>query len=304
MAVESLAVSQGANGSAGGLQGLPVELNQAGVAHEGLHAERSSKPSRARGRQGVVRAGEVVAHGLRGPGPHEDRSGLLDLFGQGLRLLHLQFQVLGGKAVAELRGLVQVAADHDQAPVVEGLAGDGGAGMSLQLLLNRAGNGLRELLAGGQQDGRRQGVVLRLSQEIGRDMLGVGAGIGNHQHFAGARQGIDRDPPVDRFFGQGHIEIARTANDVHPRDGFRAVGQRSDGLGATDPIDLVDAREVRGGQDGGVDATVGTGRGDHDHPLHSSHLRGNGVHQHRARVAGTASGHVQTGALHRPPAPA
>ena len=81
MAVESLAVSQGSNGSAGGLQGLPVELNQAGVAHEGLHAERSSKPCRARGRQGVVRAGEVVAHGLRGPGPHEDRPGLLDLFG-------------------------------------------------------------------------------------------------------------------------------------------------------------------------------------------------------------------------------
>ena len=104
--------------------------------------------------------------------------------------------------------------------------------------------GGRQGLAGGEQDGCRQGIVFRLGQQVGGHLVSPGAVVGDHQHLAGAGEGIDRHPAVHRLFGQGHVEVARACDHIHPRDRGGAVGQGSDRLGAADAVDLVNAGQV------------------------------------------------------------
>ena len=66
--MEPFAVRQGDHGRTGGLQGLAVEVDQAGVAQEGFHPQGAGETGRAGGGQGVVGAGQIVAHCLRAPG--------------------------------------------------------------------------------------------------------------------------------------------------------------------------------------------------------------------------------------------
>ena len=81
------------------------------------------------------------------------------------------------------------------------------------------------------------------------------------------------------------------------RDALGAVGHRRDRLRATDPVDLVDADERRGGERGGGDPAVG-GRRHAEHELgHAGHPSRDRGHQHGGRVGGAAAGHVEPGPI-------
>ena len=227
---------------------------------------------------------------------------MLDAGRQGLGILHQQLQVFGGEAVAELGGRLQAVALHDQAPVADGGPGDLRPGVARQLPLQGGRYRLGQVLAGGEQDGGGQGVVFRLGQQIRRHLVGLGGVVGDHQHLAGAGQGVDRHPAVHHLLGQGHVEIARPTDHIHPGDALGAIGQGRHRLGAAHPVDLIHPGQVGGSQHGGVGSALGTRGRDHHQPLHPGHLGRHRIHQHRAGVGGPATGHVQASPLHRPPA--
>ena len=274
------------------------------MAQEGFHAQGSCEAGRAAGGQGVVGAGQVVAHGLGRVGAQEDGAGVPDPLRQGFGILHQQFKVLRGEAVAEAGGFPQVVAHHDQAPVVEGLAHDRRAGMGRQLGLHRRRQGRRQRGAGGDQDGGRQGIVLRLSHQIGRYLVGPGGVVGDHQHLAGAGQRIDPHLAVHRLLGQGHPEVAGPADHIDPGDRGGSVGQGSDRLGPAHPVHLPHPRQMGRRQHRGVGLPARPRRGDHHDPLHTGHPGRHRIHQHRARVGGPSPRHVEPRPLHRAPAAA
>ena len=176
--------------------------------------------------------------------------------------------------------------------------------MALKLGCQSGWQLLGKLGAGGEQNRRSQGVVLGLGHQIGGHLIGLGRVVSDHQDLTGACERIDRYPSVDGLFGQGDVEVARTADHIHPGDGFGPVGQGPNRLGATDAVHLFHARQVGGGKHGGIGFTTGPRRGHHDEPGHASHLGWHRIHQHRAGVGGPATRHIQPCPLHRPPAPA
>ena len=113
--------------------------------------------------------------------------------------------------------------------------------MVCQLVVDGPGDSRRQFGAGGDQDRRRQGIVFGLGHQIGSDMLRPGGVVSNDQDLAGARQGVDAHQAVHRFFGQGHPEVSRPADHIHPGYGFGTPGQGSDRLGSADLDDFVDA---------------------------------------------------------------
>ena len=154
------------------LEGLAVEVDQAGVAHERFYAQGACKAGCPGGGQGVIRPSEVIASGFRGVLSHENRAGLLDVFGEGCWFLHQQLQMLRSKAIRELGGLLQRIAEHHQAPIANRGFRHLAPGVILQLRGNRFGDLLCQPWARGQQDRCRQGVVLSLGQQIRRHQLG------------------------------------------------------------------------------------------------------------------------------------
>ena len=132
--------------------------------------------------------------------------------------------------VAEHGGALQVGAGHDQPPAVEGLPHDRRPGVVVQLLRDRLRHRPCQGCVGGDQDRGRQGIVLGLGHQIGGHLFRHGGVVGDDQHLAGARQGIDAHLAVDGFLGQGHVEIARSADHIHPGDRFGAPGQGGVGL--------------------------------------------------------------------------
>ena len=70
----------------------------------------------------MVRAGHVVAHGLRRPIAQEDGAGVLDLAEVVHRMPHVHLQMLGRYHVHRLDGLRHVAHDDDEPLAFERLA--------------------------------------------------------------------------------------------------------------------------------------------------------------------------------------
>src|SRR5271156_5583593 len=66
---------------------LRVAFEDRGALHEVEHAETRGEPGRARGRQDMVRAADVVADRLGGKRPKEDRASIPDLVAQCLGAL-------------------------------------------------------------------------------------------------------------------------------------------------------------------------------------------------------------------------
>src|SRR5579864_1219445 len=97
------------------LEVAAVEAQHAGALQERVHAERRGESRGARGRQGVVGAGRVVAERHRREGAHENRPRVLDLRGQAPRVRRDDQQVLRREVVGELDRLSQVVGDDDAA---------------------------------------------------------------------------------------------------------------------------------------------------------------------------------------------
>src|SRR3546814_1199437 len=95
--------------------------------------------SAARGRQHVVRAGDIVADRLRRMPAEEDRAGMADAAGERPRLLDGQLQMLRGDAVDAIRRLRKIANDDDGPVPVPAGAGDGGARQGLKVSFDEIG---------------------------------------------------------------------------------------------------------------------------------------------------------------------
>ncbi len=100
--------------------------------------------------------------------------------------------------------------------------------------------------------------------------------------------------------GLGDVAVAWTDDHVDRPDRLGAVGHGRDGLGATDPVDLVDPGDPGGRQCRVVDPAVG-GRGGAEHDLpDAGDPSGSRAHQHRRGVARPSPRRVAAGASDRP----
>ena len=116
-----------------------------------------------------------------------------------------QLQVFGGKAVAEAGTTIKVVADHHQPPVPQSGFADLLAGVIGQLFGHCGVDPVGQCRVGGDQHRRRQGVVLRLRQQIRCHLVGLGGVVCDHQHFAWSRQGVDGHLAVHRLFCEGDV---------------------------------------------------------------------------------------------------
>ena len=184
----------------------------------------------------MVRAGQIIAHRLGAVRAQEDGTGMANVGKEGLGIGNHQLQMLWCKGVGEFRCLLQVLRFHHQPPVHQGLPGRALPGVAGQLLRETIGQLPDQPVAGGEQDGGSHGIVLGLGQEVCSKDPGLCRVVGNHQHFAGACQGIDGNLSINGLLRQRHVDVARTANHVDRRDGFSAVGKCGNGLGAAHPV--------------------------------------------------------------------
>ena len=96
-----------------------------GALHEVEHAEARREARRARGRQHVVGAADVVADRLRRVGAEEDRAGVADLRRPAASAsARLDLEMLGRERVDQRHRLVEVAHQDDRAEVAPRRAGD------------------------------------------------------------------------------------------------------------------------------------------------------------------------------------
>ena len=263
------------------LQGRGAVLDDGGLLHEIVHGKRRRVAGRAAGGQRVVGAGLVIAHGLRRPRPQEDGAGVAD----GAQILHgalhVHLQMLGRNDVHHLQGLIHGSAHEDEPVIVKGGAGDVGAGgigqVHLDGRLHRVGIGVRE----GDEVAGRQRIVLGLGHEIDGHQPRVGRLVGHDADLRRPGDHIDAHIARDELLGRGHESVARAGDLGHRADGLGAVGQRRHGLGAADGVDLGDAGDLAGSEDGRIQRAVLGGRRHADDALHAGHLGGQGVHEHR-----------------------
>ena len=216
-----------------------------GPLHEIEHAEARREPRRARRRQHVVGAADIVADRLRRVGPEEDRAGIADLRGKRFRIRGHDFQMLGGDRIRERHGVVEAFHQDDRAEIVPRGPRDFRARQGRELRFHRALDLGGEPRAVGDQDRLRVDVVLGLRQQIGGDPAGIAGVVGDHQHFGRAGDHVDADLAEHQPLGGGDIGVAGADDLGHRRDRRGAVGQRRHRLRAADAIDLGDAAEMR-----------------------------------------------------------
>ena len=90
--------------------------------------------------------------------------------------------------------------------------------------------------------------MLRLGQQVGRDVGRVAAAVVDDQDFARAGDHVDADLAEDQLLRGRHIDVARPGDLLHPRHGCGAVGEGRNGLRPADAEDPVDAGELGGHQ--------------------------------------------------------
>jgi hypothetical protein len=122
----------------------------------------------------------------------------------------------------------------------------------------------------------------------------VSRGVGKDQDLRGTGDHVDADGAEDLTLGRRHIGIAGADDNVDRRDGLGPIGQRRDRLGAADPVDLGHPGAARGGQDQGIERTVGRRHGHHE-TLDPGDPGGQRVHQDRGGIGRRAAGHIETG---------
>jgi hypothetical protein len=140
-----------------------------------------------------------------------------------------------------------------------------------------------------------------LGDEIGGDPGGIGRAIGNDQHFGGARDGIDADLAEDLALGGSDIGIAGADDLVDAADGFGAIGQGGDRLGAADAVDFGDAGNLGGKQDDGADLPARGGDGQ-SNAVHPGQLGGDGAHDDGGGIGGETAGNVDADGIDGGPA--
>ena len=145
-------------------------LDQARALHEVVDAERRREARRAAGRQHVVRAGEVVAEGLRRVRPEEDRAGVADARQPSVAGVRTSSSRCSGasrfaSATASASDAVTTIAPKRASERAASARRGSAASCSSSAAATRAG----ESPVGRDADRRGQRIVLGLRQQVGRD---------------------------------------------------------------------------------------------------------------------------------------
>ena len=121
--------------------------------------------------------------------------------------------------------------------------------------------------------------MLCLRKHVCGKPCGVGRRIGQHQHFAGARNHVYAYNALHKAFGRGNKNVAGASNNIHRLNGLRAVGHGRNGPCAANAVDFVNIKQMRSRQNMRVYRAVLAGRGKHGKARHTRHLGGNGTHE-------------------------
>jgi hypothetical protein len=105
--------------------------------------------------------------------------------------------------------------------------------------------------------------------------------------------------PKSLALGLGDVRVAGPEDLVDRADAVGAEGEGRDGLDAADRVDFLDAGEMEGREDVGVDLAVRLGRGAGAELGHAGHLRGQGGHQRGGHERDLAAGDVEAAAADR-----
>jgi hypothetical protein len=225
-----------------------------------------------------------------------------DAGGQGveLGLRDHQFEVFRGDQVGDLGRVLDSVDDDGADHAVEGetdlvavreaarlraglgqaaLDEFGGVGDEVQLLLARA--------------------VLGLGAEVGRDPGRLGGAVGDDHHLAGAGEEVDPDDAEELALSLGDVGVAGPEDLVDGADAVGAEGEGRDGLNTAHRVDFLDAGEVEGREDVGVDLTVRLGRRAGAQLGHAGDLCGQGGHQRRGHERHLATRDVEAAAADR-----
>ena len=272
-------------------------------AHEGPDGQPGAVAGAAGGREHVRGARRVVAQRDGRVVAHEDRAGVADPGRHGGGVGGLDLEVLRGIGVGHCDGLVEVADQHDRGLLPREGGGDAlgvpcGGHLGGHLLLHARS----EVLRRGDEHGGGERVVLGLRDQVGRDVPGVGGGVGDDRDLGGTRLSVDAHEPADETLGGDDVDVARTGDEVDRLAEIRdAVGEHGDRLGAADGVHLVHAEQVAQSQDAGVrqPTEVLLRRGGDRDGCDARDLRGDDVHDDAGRQRREAPGDVQADTTHR-----
>ncbi len=233
----------------------------------------------------------------------EDGPRVPDRCEQRRRVGHHQLQMLGRKRIRQGGCLGQVLHQDDRAIGVPAVARDLVRGKARQQALHPVCNRIGKRGAVGDQDRLGDRVMLRLAQQVGRDPVGPGRGIRDHQDLAGPGHHVDADRAVKLALRFGDPGVAGPHDDVALRKGRGAIGKRRDRLRAAHPEHPRHTRQLGRQHRQRIEPVVGRRRRHHQ-LVDPGHLRWNGVHQHRRGIGRPPARHIEAGTLHRSPSPA
>ena len=225
-----------------------VELQDRGALHEVEHREARGEARRARGRQHVVRAGDIVADHLRRMPPEEDRAGIADSCGERLRVGDGELEMLRRDAVDQMLAPARDPRRRMIAPKSRQLArGDLAARKRRELPLDRR---LDRVAPAPLSSVMRIACAAVSCSAWARRSAAIQAGslsrVGDDEHLRRAGDHVDADLAENMPLGGGDEGVARADDLGHRRDRRGAIGERRDRLRAADPVDLVDAGKLRG----------------------------------------------------------
>ena len=98
MRIEPFGFGERDRGGAERAQLVGPAFEDRGALHEVEHAEPGREAGRARGRQHVVGAADIIADRFGRMGAEEDRAGVADAAGEALGVLRDDLKMLGGDA--------------------------------------------------------------------------------------------------------------------------------------------------------------------------------------------------------------
>ena len=280
-------------------QPLTGEPHDARALAEVVHVQAAGEPGGAAGRQHVRRPGRVVAHRHRRERPQEHRARAVDLFHQRVGVAGLHVQVFRRDRVHAIdrRGLVR--RQHQRAVPFEAVAGEVGARQFREPLLERRVDLVDERFVPRHQyrDARR---VLRLCDEVERDVIRVGGVVRQHDDFARPGDAVDGDLPEHVLLRERDVLVAGADDDIDRLQPFDAVGERRDRLRAAETVHLGDAEFVARREHLAVVPALIVGRHAHRDLIAAGRLRRAHGHQQRGRVRRRTARAVHADALQRP----
>ena len=255
-------------------QGRAVVFHDAHAAEECLDRQAGEETARTASGQDVGRTRDEIADWLGRPWPKEDGAAGGDLFGDFLRILHVDFKMFGRVEIGEFGGLLtrfrldkedavrQNFLDAFRAGKFGGLFGDLRLDFRDKFLVRRNQDGLFTA-----------GAMLRLRQDVRRDIGGIGRLVCQNHDFRRAGDEIESDFAVELALRRRHVGVARTDDFLNFADGLRAIPQGGDGIDAAELVDFRRARDFAGVQNGGIDVAVFRRWRDHNDFLHAGGFR-------------------------------